>query len=168
MDGDMKEIKRPIEEVLNYIKLNFKVENGVVFRNDGYIGSLNRDRYRQFKINYGEYKNRITVSAHHIAWFFYKGEWPKSELDHIDRDKENNNEDNLRESDKYFQALNRSAVENKKSGLPIGVKRKGLYYEGYATINGKKIYVGMSKNPEEIGRRVKAFMLERNAWYFED
>ena len=34
---------------------------------------------------------------HHVIWFFEYGQWPKSQLDHIDGNKVNNHYSNLRE-----------------------------------------------------------------------
>ena len=161
MSEDREVLLPPIKIILS-IKNDFRVENGTVYRMDGYIGSLNRHGYRQFKIKCLDTGYRYTIVAHHIAWFLYKGEWPSKELDHENRNKEDNSEKNLRLSNSYLQALNRSSSIDKKSGLPMGVKRKGLYYEGYATVLGRKIYVGMSKDPEIIGQKVKDFMKIRN------
>lgn len=36
------------------------------------------------------------VYAHHAVWCLAKGQWPSSELDHIDRDRSNNRPENLR------------------------------------------------------------------------
>lgn len=146
-------IVRPTDEVLEYIKNNFAVSNGVVYRkDDGFVGNINTHGYSQFKVNFDIYKTRITVSAHHISWFLAKGEWPTMELDHIDRNRLNNDVNNLREVTTREQSVNASHVVDKKSGLPTGVKLKRGRYEVYIRVNGRKVYIGSSKDVEEAGR----------------
>jgi hypothetical protein len=66
------------------IRLN-KVSLGV-YTSNGY-------RRLQVSVNYKRKKLRM----HHVIWFFEYGQWPKSQLDHIDGNKVNNHYSNLRE-----------------------------------------------------------------------
>jgi len=148
---------QPVDEVLDYIKLSFKVDNGTVYRVDDYIGSINSHGYRQFKVNWDTRDSRITVSAHHISWYLHKGVWPVFELDHIDKNKENNDIENLREVTYREQFVNTTNVTEKKSDLPTGVKFKKGRYEVYIRINGKKAYIGSSKCPIEAGKMYQEY-----------
>lgn len=134
---------------LNFIKDNYTVHQGIVYRiKDAYIGSINGDGYRQFKILVDN--GRMTVLSHHIAWFFYRESWPTQQIDHKDRDKLNNLEDNIR----YTNSSNNLINKNKKSDLPPGVKlKKSGYYEAYINYNGSKMYICSCKTAEEAGAR---------------
>lgn len=139
--------KEPGEDVKIWLLENFYVDDGTVYRSDGYIGSLSRGKYRQFKYRIGS-ELICTIVAHHISWYLNKGTWPEFELDHIDRNKQNNDIDNLRYGNNGVNAYNRES-----SGfLPTGVKlKKSGYYEAYIKIGGKKVYLGQSRDPFEAG-----------------
>lgn len=142
-----RELIVPHYLTLNFIKDNFIEHQGTVYRIDGYIGSLNRDKYRQFKFRLSwERAKLITVLAHHISWWLNKQEWPSDLIDHEDRNKENNSVSNLR----YLSNSGHKANVDTKHGLPIGVKKKKSgYYEAYITFNGKKIFCGSRRSAEE-------------------
>ena len=53
-------------------------------------GCLRPDGYRQLKIDYKVYL------AHHVSWAWHRGEWSEHQLDHINRDKDDNRIENLR------------------------------------------------------------------------
>lgn len=65
----------------------------------------------------------IPCKAHHAAWAMHHGEWPSSEVDHIDRDKTNNSIDNLRVVDRSQNCMNRSCHKGSTS------KYKGVSYK---------------------------------------
>lgn len=62
------------------------------------------------------YKGK-TVKAHRMAWFIMTGQWPTKEIDHIDRDKLNNRWNNLRESTRSENNINRGVRADSKSGV---------------------------------------------------
>jgi len=71
--GQIRNIK------LNKVSLGFYNLNGYVLL--------------QVRVNY----KRKNLRMHHVIWFFEYGQWPKSQLDHIDGNKVNNHYSNLRE-----------------------------------------------------------------------
>lgn len=86
--------------------------------------------YRQIKL-----KGRA-VYAHRLAWFFVYGAWPEEEIDHINRNRDDNRIENLR-------ACSRSQNLQNKGGVV------GCYFDGrrgrwVAEICGEKgkIYLG--------------------------
>lgn len=90
-------------------------------------GSLNKHGYR-----------KITVAgtahyAHRLAWFMFYEKWPSGELDHEDRNKDNNSIFNLREATRQQNSQNREA-----SGAVLVENR----WEARITHNGKLLYIG--------------------------
>ena len=89
----------------------------------------------------GEINNK-PVKAHRAAWAFVYGEWPKMQIDHVDRCKTNNKICNLRHVTPQ-QNLWNSDAGRKKHKL-IGAyfdKRRGTWFT-YVRINGRKVYRG--------------------------
>jgi hypothetical protein len=80
--------------------------------------------------------------AHRVAWHLMTGEWPRKEIDHIDRDQSNNRWRNLREATRWQNAKNLPMRKNNKTGLRGASLCEGKYR---ATINyrGKKIHLGL-------------------------
>lgn len=145
-----KEPTAPHEDTIRYIKENYYVHQGIVYRiKDGYIGSINGDGHRQFKFT--GTNGQITIAAHHMAWFFYYGEWPKYQIDHRDRNELDNGKENLREANNALNSINKT----KNSNLPAGVKRKKRgdreYFEAYIRYRFKKMYIGSYDTAYEAG-----------------
>lgn len=80
--------------------------------------------------------------ANRLAWFYMKGEWPKFEIDHDDRDKTNNRLINLRDVTHLVNMQNQSTVRS--DGTAVGVafnKRRGKWM-AYINANRKRTYLG--------------------------
>lgn len=73
-------------------------------------GSVNMYGYRRVCVEY------ITVQAHRLAWLFIHGEWPEHEVDHKDRNRDNNSADNLRAATRTQNGGNKSMHRNNTSG----------------------------------------------------
>lgn len=124
----------------DYIKKYFQYDNGNLIRTDrkNGDGSLDKDGYLIIKIKGKQYK------AHRIVWLLNYGKFPKSELDHINRNKLDNRIENLRESNRKEQNNNKDFKKNKKTGC-IGIyidNTKGLKKKYATKINGitKRFY----------------------------
>ncbi|HAT3754821.1 TPA: HNH endonuclease [Citrobacter amalonaticus] len=88
--------------------------------------------------------------CHRLAWAIYYGEWPESDVDHINMDKTDNRIANLRLSTSGQNMSNMGATKANKSGF-IGVfwaKREGRWVSGI-TINYKFKYLGYYDDPVE-------------------
>lgn len=107
------------EEIKAYILKNFSYHNGVIKRRDrkGSNGSIDKYGYLILKVKGKQYK------AHRIAWLLNYGDFPKSELDHINRDKLDNRIENLRESNRKEQNNNKEPKINSITGVA------GVYYD---------------------------------------
>lgn len=127
---------KTIEDYKTYILQNFQYKDGVIERTDrkNSNGCLDKDGYLKLKI-----KGR-KFSAHRVAWLLCYGDFPKSEIDHINRIRTDNRIENLRESNRKQQAENTTRKPNKKTGV-VGVYlddyTKGLKKKFTTHINGK-------------------------------
>lgn len=75
------------------------------------VGSTN-GRYKQVRI-YGKW-----YKLHRLVWLLETGDWPKDQIDHINRDGFDNRFINLRDVSNYKNCLNRS---RKSSSGEVGV-----------------------------------------------
>ena len=117
------------EMLKRYILEHFHYNNGIITRDDrkNSNGSLDKDGYLILKIKGKQFK------AHRIAWLLCYGDFPKLEIDHINRNKLDNRIENLRESNRQQQVENRNYYPNKDTGV-IGV------YKDKCTEGLKKVY----------------------------
>lgn len=120
-----------------YILQHFNYDDGKITRDDrkNSNGSIDKDGYLIIKVKSKQFK------AHRIAWLLNYGYFPKSELDHINRNKLDNRIENLRESNRSEQNRNKDRTPNKETGQ-IGIyidRTKGLK-KNYATKINNKTY----------------------------
>lgn len=73
-------------------------------------GSIRSDGYRQIAIN------RTMHYAHRLSWLYMTGEWPKNQVDHINRDRDDNRWDNLRAATPSDNSVNSKLSPNNTSG----------------------------------------------------
>jgi hypothetical protein len=104
-------------------------------------GTINDIGYRKIKIN-----NKI-YSEHRLVWFWHNQYWPKM-IDHVDRNKSNNNINNLRE------VTNTQNSWNKKVK---GISKRGTKYNAQICCHGQKIWLGsFDSEKDAINARQKA------------
>lgn len=60
--------------------------------------------------------NKKLFFSHRLAWFMYYGVWPHQQIDHINRNKQDNSIDNLRDVSPSDNLFNRGFLTNNKSG----------------------------------------------------
>ena len=118
-----------------YILQHFNYDDGKITRDDrkNSNGSIDKDGYLIIKVKSKQFK------AHRIVWLLNYGHFPKSELDHINRNKLDNRIENLRESNRTQQNRNKDKKVNKETG-EIGIyidKTKGLKKKYATKINNK-------------------------------
>lgn len=139
------------KELMEYLSYDpetgiFKWLKGYRNRNVGKIaGFIDHEGYRQIT-----FKKRIW-RAHHLAWFYVHGEFPKTIMDHKDGIKDNNAIDNLREVTFSGNSCNqRKAHKDSTYGL-LGAdfnKNKNRF-RARIQINGKRISLGGFATAEE-------------------
>lgn len=95
--------------------------------------------------------------AHRLAWFMINKVWPVGRIDHIDRNGMNNAIANLREVTAKQNAENSTWRRDNTSGYRGVVKRADCKrWVAQFGHNGKRIYIGIFKTPEEAAAAYKA------------
>lgn len=81
--------------------------------------------------------------AHRVAWLHMTGQWPKCQIDHINRVRDDNRFCNLREADNAQNNVNRPATAKSSTGI------KGVYWKkseqkwlAQITVSGKSRHLG--------------------------
>lgn len=112
----------PHEDVIAHIERSYSYKDGKIYSRYWMdeVGNIHNQKCRyviSIKTKSGKTK---TVKRAHVVWFLCKKEWPKHELDHINRDKLDDSIDNLRYSNRSQQQINKSHKNNKTG-------RRGVY-----------------------------------------
>lgn len=108
-------------------------------------GHINDQGYRIICLNYIKYR------AHQLIWLIHYREWPTSELDHINRNPEDNRIINLRIATRSENNANTGVRRNSKSGLK-GAYPEGKRWRASLTKDGRGIHLGRFETPEEAHR----------------
>lgn len=85
--------------------------------------------------------------AHRLAYLYMKGVWPSQEMDHIDRDGENNRWANLRDASRSENCRNKR-VKNSTGYLCVGTESSGRF-KARVKVHGKRKYLGVFDTPEQ-------------------
>ena len=78
---------------------------------------------------------------HRLAWLYVYGEWPKDQIDHINKNKEDNRISNLRSCDGFTNHKNKKLLISNKYGIP-GVRIKRGKWEANIRPDNKYIHLG--------------------------
>ena len=92
----------------------------------------------------------VSYSAHRLAILFSTGEWPKEEVDHINRVPHDNRIVNLRDCSHQDNCLNFPIYKNNNSGY-IGVRyrKDSGRWRAFVRINKKEKHIGTFSSKEE-------------------
>lgn len=93
--------------------------------------------------------NDILYLAHRIIWFLHYGSDPPAFIDHIDRNKQNNKINNLREATQTQQNQNSCAKSNNKSGYKGVRKHVSGKWHAYIKVDNKQISLKYYDTKEE-------------------
>lgn len=90
-----------------------------------------------------------TYVAHRVAWLLYTGRWPRTQIDHINCDPNDNRISNLREASPSQNKANSRKNKNNTTGYK-GVRLiKNNRYRAEIMYNRKRISLGYFDTPEE-------------------
>ena len=88
--------------------------------------------------------------THRLAWLYTYGEWPKDQIDHINRNRSDNRISNLREATHTQNARNMSKASNNTSGHPgVHWYSRDSKWLAHITHNYKQIHLGCFNTIEE-------------------
>lgn len=87
--------------------------------------------------------------AHRIAWLYMTGALPPDEIDHIDRNGQNNRFTNLRLADRTQNVVNRKRRRDNSSGFKGVYVTPGGRFTAHYTVKGRAHYLGTFDTPEE-------------------
>jgi len=94
------------------------------------------------------YKGKF-YKLHRVIWEMHNGPIPDNlEIDHIDRNAENNLISNLRLASRVRNAYNRNVMSNNKLGVK-GVSVSGKKFVAYINVNRKTVNLGYYDSVEE-------------------
>ena len=99
--------------------------------------------------------------AHRLAWFYMHGEWPKYYIDHIDRNRDNNAINNLREANAYENIHNIKIFDTNTSGY-TGIRKMGTSWQSRVQYKGEDFYLGTYTNIEDANIARNEFKKEFN------
>jgi hypothetical protein len=80
---------------------SYDPESGLLFMGDKKVGWVNKNGYTYISTPFGK-----KVLAHRLAWLLYYGDWPKHDVDHVNRDRSDNRINNLRQLNRSQNLLN--------------------------------------------------------------
>ena len=107
----------------------------------GSIAGTYRHGYRVIRINNRNYY------VHRLVWLYTHGQFPKNQIDHINRIRDDNRIDNLREVTNAQNHQNRGLSPQNKSGV-CGVTwhKQDKKWRAYIKLKGKSIHLGQYDN----------------------
>ena len=135
-----------LKEILHYNPDTGSMNWLVLDRNknpDKEAGCLSKDGYKVIQIDGRQYK------AHRIAWLYFYGTWPKKQIDHINRIKNDNRIHNLREANTSENAQNIVKTKNNTGYRGVTYWSNSGKYVAMICINGKNKFLGSFTTPED-------------------
>jgi hypothetical protein len=157
----------PIEETLR-LALRYDPATGKLFWRDNWYPSSRTSNKCGNEWNgyiYFEHRGK-RLSAHRVAWFLHYGEWPATEIDHIDGEGTNNRIENLRLADRAQNSMNRPMYKCNKIGYK-GVSRKSdeKRYLARIAVNKVQHSLGYHDTAEEAARAYDRKAIELHGQY---
>lgn len=94
--------------------------------------------------------DRKLYLAHRLAWFYMTGGWPVDDIDHIDRNRQNNKWANLREATRAQNMANLTKHKDSISGYKgVSWHKRGKKWHAQIRSNGTKFHLGLFSSKEE-------------------
>ena len=91
--------------------------------------------------------------AHRIAFFLQTNRFPKECIDHRNGDRLDNRWCNLREATRSQNQMNKKGYGSVPQYIGVSWDKEKKRYVSYISFNGKRTYIGRSKNPELLARK---------------
>lgn len=106
------------------------------------VGSKNQHGYVRIRVDGRRYM------AHQLAWFYVHGEWPKAELDHRNRVRDDNRIENLRPVTHSENMQNRVHARRDNTAGLLGAHIDRGRWTARITVDGKERRLGYFPSPE--------------------
>lgn len=153
-EWEMKITQKEVKKLFNYNNITgglyWNIKKALRTKIGNRAGNIRKDGYRRIKINNKNYYE------HRLIWLYFKGIFPKR-LDHINQNKSDNRIENLRESTRSQNHMNRKKQRTYQN-QPCSSKYKGVNYQktskkwvAYIQINKKGIRLGSFNTEKEAG-----------------
>lgn len=99
--------------------------------------------------------NKVAYLAHRLAWFYVTGEWPKHQIDHVNKMRGDNRYENLRDATRSENCVNRVPRRGSKSGVTgVGWDNRSGKWMAYVERNKKRVNLGKFAGlPEAVQAR---------------
>ncbi|ATR82752.1 Fis family transcriptional regulator [Pseudomonas sp. HLS-6] len=106
-------------------------------------GSLKPSGYRVVCIE------GVFYRCHRIAFAMHNRRWPEGEIDHLNRNRDDNRAVNLRDCNRTENSVNRGVHSNNRSGFKgVAFDRRRELWMASIKVSGKTIFLGRHKTPE--------------------
>ena len=90
-----------------------------------------------------------TYRTHRVIWAYVTGEWPDTEVDHRDTNRQNNRFENLRKASTEQQRMNMSLHRDSQTGFKGVSKNKEFGFRARIWLNKKEVTLGYFATAEE-------------------
>jgi hypothetical protein len=111
--------------------VEYNPNTGVFIRkdlNNRIIGTPDKDGYLKSRIKFQDFR------LHRLAWFLTYDKWPKNQIDHINRIKNDNRLCNLREAKPHENLANRILNNNKFNYIGVNYDKRKTHKNYMARI----------------------------------
>lgn len=129
-----------LKELLDYNPetglFTHKLYRGGRAKKDDVAGTITLDGYIRISIDGKIYK------AHRLAWLYVYGHFPKQEIDHINRVRNDNRIFNLRDVNRYVNARNKTQAIKKLTYPGASWYGRDQRWVSRIRVNGKRIHLG--------------------------
>lgn len=110
-------------------------------------GWIGKGGYKYISVDYKHYM------AHRLAWLYVYGYFPENGLDHINRIRDDNRIENLREASKVCNARNCNISKRNTTGITgVSWHKLRCKYRSHIRIPGKSIHLGLYKTKIEAAK----------------
>jgi hypothetical protein len=96
--------------------------------------------------------------AHRVIWKLVTGKEPGIMVDHVDRDRSNNRWDNLRNVERFQNAINQGQHKNNRSGHPgVFFSKREKRWKAQIALKTKRVHLGtFKKKSDAVAARLAA------------
>jgi hypothetical protein len=131
-------------------KLHYNTETGIFTRFIKYKNQIKKAGSKQTNGYIYISINKIDYLAHRLAWLYVYGEFPKNQIDHINRIRDDNKISNLRESTQSENLMNISISSHNTSGYKgVSFDKSKNKFMACIQINSRQIFIGRYKTAKE-------------------